>query len=303
MSTRRDLDDALQAWGDEPGPAPDPAFLARLEQRLRHGDGAVEIEVDLQPTGRVVPLRRRVGIAGVAAVAVAAVATAAAALGTFAPEHGVRVDPGADPTDVTLPVGPSTSTPTVTVTVSSSTTVVAVTTATAAPAPVASTTTVADPTTTAGAVTAAEVTTRATVPPAPATTRPTIAPTSAPTTAPPVTDPPTTVPPVTTVAPTTTEVHPVTTFSVTCAYAVVDTRPAIVCEWTEPPGGAASYRILRGDQQASVGRVLSPTPGTRRYVDHDIVSGHTYTYLVHALDAGGTRTGQSNLVAVACCTA
>lgn len=282
MSTRRDLDGALRAWGDEAGPAPDPAFLARLEHRLRHDDGAVE--VDLQPAGRVVPQRRRVGIAGVAAVAVAAVATAAAALGTFAPEHGVRVDPGADPTEVTLPLGPSTSTPAVVV--PPATTQVSISAATTAvPASVAPTTTTAvDP----GVSPSPPV-----QPTEPATTRATVAPTTA----------ATTTPPATTVAPPTTEVHPVATFSVTCAEVVVDTRPAIVCEWSEPPGGAAGYRILRGDQQAAVGRVLSPTPGTRRYVDPDIISGHTYSYLLHALDGSGTKTGQSNLVVVACCRA
>ena len=295
MSTRRDLDGALRAWGDEAGPAPDPAFLARLEHRLRHDDGAVE--VDLQPAGRVVPRRRRVGIAGVAAVAVAAVATAAAALGTFAPEHGVRVDPDADPTEVTLPLGPSTSTPAVVV--PPATTQVSISAATTAvPASVAPTTTTAvDP----GVSPSAPV-----QPTEPATTRATEPPTTEPpTTGPPITPTPTTTttPPATTVAPPTTEVHPVATFSVTCAEVVVDTRPAIVCEWSEPPGGAAGYRILRGDQQAAVGRVLSPTPGTRRYVDPDIISGHTYSYLLHALDGSGTKTGQSNLVVVACCRA
>lgn len=304
MTSRHELERALEAWGDEAAPAPSPRFLARLERDLLADDGAVEVTIDRGVGGRVIPLRRRAGLTAVAVAAVAAVAGSAAALGVFRPEgSGVRVEPGNEGTAVPLPIGPSTSTarfPDATTTVPVTATIAgAVTTegSTTSTTGVAPTTTVtvgigAEPTSTVAVVTTVVVP----VVTEPPTTRPTEPPAT--TTAP---------PPATTAAPTTTratEPPPTITFAVTCAVGVVDARPAIVCEWTEPSGGAASYRILRGDQQASVGRVLTPSPANaRRYVDHDVVAGHTYSFLIHALDANGTKTGQSNLVVVACCTA
>lgn len=309
MTSRRELERALEAWGDEAVPEPGPLFLARLERDLLTDDGAVEVAIDHGVGGRVIPLRRRTGLTAVAVAAVAAVAGSAAALGVFRPEgSGVRVEPGSDGTAPPLPLGPSTS---AAPTTSLATTVPATTApvGTVATEPSTTSTTGATETTTSVVVTVgtdpATTTAVVTTPVVPAVS---VVPgvSEPPTTRP--TEPPATTaaPPATTAAPTTTratEPPPTTTFSVTCAVGVVDTRTAIVCEWTEPPGGAASYRILRGDQQAAVGRVLTPSPANaRRYVDHDVVAGHTYSFLVHALDANGTKTGQSNLVVVACCT-
>jgi hypothetical protein len=91
--------------------------------------------------------------------------------------------------------------------------------------------------------------------------------------------------------------------TMTCANRIVDTRTAMVCEWTEQPGGAASYRILKGIQSQNVGRVLTPPAGVRRYVDNDITAGETYSYIVQALDASGTLIGQTNRLILSCCSA
>jgi len=36
--------------------------------------------------------------------------------------------------------------------------------------------------------------------------------------------------------------------TMTCGAQVVDTRPAVVCEWSEPPGGASSFVCLEPAQ-------------------------------------------------------
>lgn len=84
-----------------------------------------------------------------------------------------------------------------------------------------------------------------------------------------------------------------------CSAQVVDARPAVVCEWSEPVGGAVSYRLLRGVAGQPTGRVLTPAPGTRRVVDVDAAVGATYLYTAQALDGGGTLLGSSNSVSIA----
>ena len=84
-----------------------------------------------------------------------------------------------------------------------------------------------------------------------------------------------------------------------CSAQVVDTRPAVVCEWSVPAGGAASYRLLRGVAGQPTGRVLTPAPGTRRVVDFDAAPGATYLYTAQAVDSAGALLGSSNPVSLA----
>jgi hypothetical protein len=326
MSRNRDLVDALGRWGHEPTPLPDPFFTARLGRVLTQDD-AIEVDLDRRPA-RVVTLRRRVALATAAATAAVAVATAAVAVGSYGRVSGVRVDPADDPPDVTLqqgddalapattraggpPTSASPSTPRAGAPVSSN-----AAGAPAEPGISATSTTAGDPTATAPPGSAAPTTVlasptlveprRSTSPPntAPAVPGP---PHTEPTTVGPITPEPTTVGPLapeptSTGPPTTsTEPAPVVTMSLMCATRIVDTRTGVVCEWSENPGGAASYRILKGIQSQHVGRVLNPTAGLRRYVDYEVTPGEAYSYVVQALNASGTLVGQSNQIIVACC--
>ena len=86
--------------------------------------------------------------------------------------------------------------------------------------------------------------------------------------------------------------------AMTCAAQSVDARPAIVCEWSEQPGVGVQYRLLRNVVGSTVGRSLSPSAGTRRYVDFDVAAGTSYRYLAQAF-TGSTIGGNSNPVIVA----
>ena len=296
---------ALRAWGHEPAPPPSAAFLAGLEARLL--DDAGPVEVTLRPgLAPVVPLRRKVGITAVAAAGALFVAGAAAAMGGLTRDDGMRVEPTIDRTATTAPsvgtAAPSSTAarPPVVVTIPAAAAIgtspaggaptgpMAVVPSSAAMPPSATTAPADRPSSSAGQPrpSTAPATTAAPVTTAPVTTRPAEPP------------PPPTAPP-TLPATTTTEVHTAATMTLTCAAQVVDARPAVVCEWSEPVGGAASYRLLRGVAGQSTGRVLTPAAGARRYVDDDAAAtGTTYRYTAQALDAAGTVVAHSGTATV-----
>ncbi len=289
---RTEIVAALERWGSSPTAPPDALFVARLGRRLVDTAGATDddtTEVDLGRRADVVPLRRRAGLAAVAAAAVLTVAGAAAAVATRVVDD--RVVPAA-PVDAPS-TRPTSATTVAVVPVPGRTTLVTPTPA--APSTVTSVAGVTEPPTTS------------TPPPAPTSAAPTTSPTDPaagtepvvparpepPASTPPPTDPPVTAPP-----PTTTEVRSPASMTNSCSVQAVDGQATIVCEWSEPAGGAASYRVLRGIQGQSVGRVLTPVPGARRYVDRLVTAGTTYLYTVQALDAGGVVIGHSTMAVV-----
>ena len=111
----------------------------------------------------------------------------------------------------------------------------------------------------------------------------------------------TTLPPPTTVdtgtATTSTEVHVAATLTLTCVPATAATS----CSWDAGPDGTTHYALLRTEPGGSVGRVFTPEPGATTYIDTLVVAGTTYTYLVHALDAGEHSLAHSGAVSTACC--
>ena len=132
----------------------------------------------------------------------------------------------------------------------------------------------------------------------PATTTPPPPPTAAETT---TTVSETTLPPPTTVDPgtatTSTEVRVAATLTLTCVPATAATS----CSWDAGPDGTVTYALLRTEPGGSAGRVFTPEPGSTTYVDTLVVANITYTYLVHALDAGGHSLAHSGPVSTPCC--
>jgi hypothetical protein len=132
----------------------------------------------------------------------------------------------------------------------------------------------------------------------PATTMPPLAPTDVETT---TSISETTLPPPTTAdassVTTSTEVRVAATLTLTCVPATAATS----CSWDAGPNGTVTYALLRTEPGGSAGRVFTPEPGSTTYVDTLVVAGITYTYLVHALDAGGHSLAHSGPVSTPCC--
>jgi hypothetical protein len=96
---------------------------------------------------------------------------------------------------------------------------------------------------------------------------------------------------------TNTEVHVPATLTLTCVPATAATS----CSWDAGPDGTTHYAVLRTEPGGTVGRVFTPEPGSTTYLDTLVVAGTTYTYLVHALDAGEHSLAHSGAVSTACC--
>jgi hypothetical protein len=302
-TNRRDLEELLVTDADRAVPAPDPAFVARLEQHL------MQVDLDV-----VVPLRRRVTRWSGAAVAAASItlvgaAAAAGVVVTSSAQHPSRDatdvrehDPGGNaPRPSNAPVGVHEGQPTTGVASTAASTVPptvpppSTTASTVAVTIAAPVTTVPVPTTLAvePATSAAPPTTARRTTTVPATPAPTEAPTTV------ATEPATTVPvaePTTAPATTTTEVHVPATITLSC----VATASSVTCSWGDLPAGTARVLILRGAPDLpGPGRAFSTGPGDHAYTDTTaLVPGTRYSYLVHAMDANGASLGHSNLVPI-----
>ena len=86
---------------------------------------------------------------------------------------------------------------------------------------------------------------------------------------------------------------------------IAPTGPVVVCEWAAPADlKVAGYQLWRAERPDGTKQVVfkSTDPGemnTGRYVDRAVSSGHSYLYVVRALDANGRVIGQSDAVSVA----
>ena len=284
--SRRSLRAALRQQARIETPPPSDSFVDSLEQRLR--------SLDLAPapaSSNVRQLRR--GLSRGAAIGVVAALASGAAAAAVAIVNSRHDDPApvvTAPTDApttTTPASSTTASPTSVV----GTTLPATTVSTMPPSTIVPATLPVDAATTVPPATEA-----ATTAPPPPTELPTTA-------APPITAVETTLPPPPATAPpevattSSTEVHVPATMGLECA---VDAT-SITCSWTPGPDGTDHYVILRSSPSEARGRVLNPDPGATTFVDIGVVPGNTYTYLVHALDAGEHSLAHSTPVTLPCC--
>jgi len=86
---------------------------------------------------------------------------------------------------------------------------------------------------------------------------------------------------------------------------IAPTGPVVVCEWAAPADlKVAGYQLWRAERPDGTKQVVfrSTDPGqmnTGSYVDRAVSRGHSYLYVVRALDANGRVIGQSDAVTVA----
>ncbi len=87
--------------------------------------------------------------------------------------------------------------------------------------------------------------------------------------------------------------------SVVCGQTTVETRPAIVCEWSDPKVAVAAYRVFRRPTGESSYRQVGIVE-VRRVVDKEVTSG-AFQYLVQGLDNDGKVVALGD-AAAKCCT-
>ena len=87
--------------------------------------------------------------------------------------------------------------------------------------------------------------------------------------------------------------------STTNSTTIAPTRPAVVCEWAAPADlKMAGYQLWRAERPDGTKQVVFRSADATRYVDRAVSSGHSYVYVVRALDANGRVIGQSDAVTV-----
>ena len=73
----------------------------------------------------------------------------------------------------------------------------------------------------------------------------------------------------------------------------------VVCEWAAPSDlKVAGYQLWRAERPDGTKQVVFKSVDATRYVDRAVSSGHSYLYVVRALDANGRVIGQSDGVTV-----
>lgn len=305
-ASRRDIRRALQRLGDADTTAPSPSFVADLERRLMAAPTA-------RPAGTARRFRavRRGAILGISAALVGSAGAAAVAIVAVRHDDGPppAIAPTTLPGSVAASPAPAPSPP---ATVSSPAPVSAPSSepsTDATPAPIPTSAPVAEP----PAVPplpepTAAPSTDAPPPVPPSTTAPTPSPAVPASAAPTTTSPaPVTIPaatavptaePIPTPPPTaSTEVRVPATLTLDCSAGA----GGVTCSWSAAPVAFDHYVVLRSTPGESMGRVFSPSADELSYVDTTAAPGVAYTYLVHALDAGGRSVAHSQPITVACC--
>lgn len=90
-----------------------------------------------------------------------------------------------------------------------------------------------------------------------------------------------------------------TTDAKTTDATIAPTGPVVVCEWATPSElKVASYQLWRADRPEGTKQVVFKSADATRYVDRAVAAGHSYVYVVRALDADGRVIGQSDAVSV-----
>jgi len=285
--SRRSLRDTLRQQALIETPAPSDSFVESLEQRLRSLDLTAPAPAPTNVRQLRRGLSRGAAIGVVAALASGAAAAAVAIVNSRHDDPAPAVTAPTDAPTTTIPAASTTASPTTVV----DTTLPATTVSTMPASTIVPATLPVD-----AATTVPPATDAATTAPPPPTELPT-------TTALPITAVETTVPPPPETAPpevtttSSTEVHVPATMALDC---VVDAT-SITCNWTPGPDGTDHYVVLRSTPTEARGRVQTPDPGATTFVDIGVVPGNTYTYLVHALDAGEHSLAHSTPVTLPCC--
>ncbi len=75
--------------------------------------------------------------------------------------------------------------------------------------------------------------------------------------------------------------------------------PVVVCEWAAPSDlKVAGYQLWRAERPDGTKQAIFRSVDATRYVDRAVSAGHSYLYVVRALDANGRVIGQSDAVTV-----
>jgi hypothetical protein len=81
---------------------------------------------------------------------------------------------------------------------------------------------------------------------------------------------------------------------------IAPTGPVVVCEWAAPADlKVAGYQLWRAERPDGTKQVVFRSTDATRYIDRAVSGGHSYLYVVRALDANGRVIGQSDAVTVA----
>ena len=76
-------------------------------------------------------------------------------------------------------------------------------------------------------------------------------------------------------------------------------EPVVVCEWAAPADLKVSgYQLWRADRPDGTKQVVFRSVDATRFVDRAVSAGHSYVYVVRALDANGRVIAQSDAVTV-----
>jgi hypothetical protein len=76
-------------------------------------------------------------------------------------------------------------------------------------------------------------------------------------------------------------------------------EPVVACEWAAPSDlKVASYQLWRAERPDGTKQVIFKSADATRYVDRAVSAGHSYVYVVRALDADGRVIAQSDGVSV-----
>jgi hypothetical protein len=80
---------------------------------------------------------------------------------------------------------------------------------------------------------------------------------------------------------------------------IAPTGPVVVCEWAAPSDlKVAGYQLWRAERPDGTKQVVFRSVDATRYVDRAVSAGHSYVYVVRAVDADGRVIGQSDAVTV-----
>jgi hypothetical protein len=80
---------------------------------------------------------------------------------------------------------------------------------------------------------------------------------------------------------------------------IAPSGPVVVCEWAAPAElKVAGYQLWRAERPDGTKQVVFKSADATRYVDRSVSSGHSYVYVVRAIDADGRVIGQSDAVTV-----
>jgi hypothetical protein len=80
---------------------------------------------------------------------------------------------------------------------------------------------------------------------------------------------------------------------------IAPASPVVACEWAAPADlKVAGYQLWRADRPDGTKQVVFKSVDATRYLDRAVSSGHSYVYVVRALDANGRVIAQSDGVSV-----